>query len=132
MERQTLEMILPRPVNDPLEQERCDTSAAPFGLGEHIKNDPMSPIGDVDCFACMRKRMRQYPVKLKTCPTNNNFWIILQAGQPADVLAAREGIMKTISRFTAKLFKKVRWHFTHILEHAGAMPSDRVRIGGGG
>src|SRR5437773_11874365 len=36
--------------------------------------------------------------------------------------------MKAISRFSAKYFKQIGSYFTHVLEHARAMPGDRLRI----
>jgi hypothetical protein len=39
----TLEVILARPVNDPLEQEHGDTPPPPLGLGKYIENNSGRP-----------------------------------------------------------------------------------------
>jgi len=74
--------------------------------------------------------VRQSSLQMNAGAADDSIRIILGTSQPADILTARERIMKAISRFSAKCFKQVGSYFTHVLEHARAMPGDGVGIHG--
>jgi hypothetical protein len=119
-----IQTLCPRPFDDSSKQHLGDTSSSPFRFGKYIDDDTVTTLGQ----SGPTERVRQSSLQMNAGTGDDTSWIIVGAGQPADILTTRERIMKAISRFSTKCLKQVGRYFTHVVEHARAMSGDRLRI----